>query len=258
MAYQITHTDGRIFVTLGDAVLDNTLGISLIGKNFSNYGEKIGNNFLNLLENQSAPTAPTAPVGGQLWWDSGNLIMKTYDGTKWKSTSGCTVSSTVPPSPLVGDQWWDTGNVVLKIYTGLGGNLAWDNIDSTVSTAGDLAECYTADAQYLPGTVVDFGGDFEVTLSSSVSSTRVAGVISTEPAYLMNKNCAGEFVVSLALQGRCPVMVTGFCQKGDLMVSHGDGTARRHLTPPPGSVIGKALESHNGDPSLIEVVIGKC
>lgn len=122
----------------------------------------------------------------------------------------------------------------------------------------DLAENYVADANYAPGTVLDFGGDKEVTLSTGKDLTKVAGVVSTNPAYLMNSDCKGEFVVAVALQGRVPCRVIGQIAKGDLLVSYGDGIARRHLKPDAGTIIGKALEVHAGEESMIEIVVGRC
>ena len=131
---------------------------------------------------------------------------------------------------------------------------------STATTAyyADLAENYVADAPYVPGTVLDFGGPFEVTIYGSYQSTRVAGVVSTNPAHLMNGHCEGEFVVPVALQGRVPTMVKGPVRKGDLMISAGDGFAIACLAPTPGSIIGKALVDFDGDEGIIEVVVGRC
>ena len=122
----------------------------------------------------------------------------------------------------------------------------------------DLAENYVADANYEPGTVLDFGGDNEVTISDGTVLTRVAGVVSTDPAYLMNARCDGEFVVALALQGRCPVKVFGPINKGDLLVSAGAGMAKAAATPGVGTVIGKALQSCFQTEGVVEVSIGRC
>ena len=121
----------------------------------------------------------------------------------------------------------------------------------------DLAEKYVADADYAPGTVLMFGGDKEVTECAHDMCTRVAGVVSTTPAYLMNSGLEGEHTVELALTGRVPTKVCGPIQKGDLMVSAGDGHARAEGLPQVGTVIGKALEDFNGDSGVIEVVVGK-
>ena len=76
----------------------------------------------------------------------------------------------------------------------------------------------------------------------------------------MNEECAGEFVVELALQGRVPVKVSGKVRKGDLMVSAGEGVCMAWASdenPPTGSVIGKAVESSDGSKQVIEVVVGR-
>jgi hypothetical protein len=120
-----------------------------------------------------------------------------------------------------------------------------------------LAEKYVADAEYAPGTVLAFGGDKEVTVSSANGDRKVIGVVTTNPAYLMNDGLVSEFVAAIALQGRVPCKVTGNVAKGDMMVSNGDGTARAEADPKVGSVIGKALENFVGTTGTIEVLVGK-
>ena len=125
------------------------------------------------------------------------------------------------------------------------------------ATYADLAEKYEADAQYEAGTVLSFGGDKEVTAATESNSTRVAGVVSTDPAYVMNNECAGEFVAVLALQGRVPCKVTGSVRKGDLMVAAGYGFARANNEARSGTIIGKALANFDGESGVIEVVVGR-
>ena len=127
---------------------------------------------------------------------------------------------------------------------------------STTAKYADLAENYSADAAYEPGTVVQFGGEFEVTACDTDGCTRVAGVVSTAPAHLMNTGLTGDNVVAVALNGRVPCQVQGTVQKGDLMVSAGNGRARAEANPRVGSVIGKALENFDGPEGVIEVVVG--
>jgi len=130
---------------------------------------------------------------------------------------------------------------------------------ATTALYADLAENYLGDADYASGTVVDFGGTQEITISTVDSSKRVAGVVSTNPAHLMNAGVVGEHVVTVALIGRVPVSVTGTVRKGDLMVSAGDGTAKAVTiaSPKVGTIIGKALEDFDGNKGTIEIVIGK-
>jgi hypothetical protein len=128
---------------------------------------------------------------------------------------------------------------------------------ATTAQYADLAEKYLADAAYAPGTVVEFGGDHEVTAATEDMGVRVAGVVSTQPGYVMNEGLEGENVVVLALTGRVPTKVTGSIRKGDMLVSNGDGRARAETLPRVGSVIGKALENFDGEDGVIEVVVGK-
>ena len=128
---------------------------------------------------------------------------------------------------------------------------------ATSAQYADLAESYTADADYAPGTVLVFGGTQEVTISNTDSDRRIAGVVSTNPSYIMNSGLESNHVSIVALQGRVPTKVTGKVSKGDLMVSAGNGHARAEQDPKLGAVIGKALEEFDGDTGVIEVVVGR-
>ena len=123
------------------------------------------------------------------------------------------------------------------------------------ATYADLAEYYEADETYEPGTVLMFGGEKEVTVAED-STNRVAGVVSTNPAYLMNNDCPGN-KVAIALQGRVPCKVRGKISKGDMLVSGGSGFARPNQFPSIGTVIGKALEDFDGYEGVIEVAVGR-
>ena len=144
--------------------------------------------------------------------------------------------------------------------TTLGSTTNWWSKSFTVAATAqyaDLAENYLGDASYAAGTVVEFGGANEITVCDTDMSPRVAGVVSTNPAYLMNGTQTGENIVAVALTGRVPTKVRGPILKGDLIVSAGDGHARAETLPQVGTVIGKALEDFNGDAGVIEVVVGK-
>jgi len=123
----------------------------------------------------------------------------------------------------------------------------------------DLAENYTADTHYEPGTVVIFGGEKELTLTTRNSDHRVAGVVSTNPAYLMNSHCESEFVAAVALQGRVPCNVIGKVEKGDILVTSDiPGFAVVNNDANAGRIIGKSLENKtNESEGIIEIVVGK-
>jgi filamentous hemagglutinin len=128
---------------------------------------------------------------------------------------------------------------------------------ATSAQYADLAEVYSADTGYEPGTVLSFGGTQEVTISTITGDARIAGVVSTNPSYVMNATLNSEHVAVVALTGRVPTKVSGEVSKGDMMVSGGNGRAVACATPSMGTVIGKALENHAGGDGVIEVVVGR-
>ena len=128
---------------------------------------------------------------------------------------------------------------------------------ATTARYADLAEMYCADRSYEPGTVLSFGGDQEVTISPTAGDARVAGVVSTNPAHLMNSTLDCAHAVAVALTGRVPTQVTGTVRKGDMMISALGGYAQACATPTMGTVIGKALEDFDGETGTIEIVVGR-
>jgi hypothetical protein len=133
------------------------------------------------------------------------------------------------------------------------------NGTATSARYADLAENYQADAQYEPGTVLVFGGVNEVTVTDVKGDTRVAGVVSTNPAHLMNSELSGENVVALGLTGRVPCKVVGKVKKGDILVTSAKpGYATVNNTPVTGTIVGKAVEDKDDfNEGVIEVVVGR-
>ena len=121
MAYTITKSDGTSLGTVTDGTLDSsTTSLNLVGRNYSNYGQAILDNFVYLLENFSKNTAPSAPVEGQLWWDKDDDLLKIYTGSAWKVLSSATASSSAPTTSVVaGDLWFDTDDAQLYVRDGV-------------------------------------------------------------------------------------------------------------------------------------------
>ena len=139
------------------------------------------------------------------------------------------------------------------------GNFAAGTITATATQAqyADLAEKYEADADYEPGTVLIIGGDKEVTVTNQAGSYYAVGVVSTNPAYLMNAESNG---VAVALRGRIPCKVVGKVTKGDVIVtSHtlGHGmVAGMYHTLSPLQIIGRSLENKTDvEPGVIEIIV---
>ena len=128
---------------------------------------------------------------------------------------------------------------------------------ATSAQYADLAEKYETDSNYEVGTVVVFGGDKEVTQSTISNDTRVAGVISEDPAYLMNDKSEGQ---AIALVGKVKCKVHGVVAKGDLLTTCGThpGCAQKASTPVLGSVVGKAMENKtDAGESVILISVGR-
>jgi len=212
----------------------------------------INTTVINTTDTLSAPTVQAGTIG-----NSGAVLYGTLNSASAAQTnitsvgtlSGLTVSGAIVPSSNASINIGGTGSQYFN-------NVYAVNFLGTSTTAkyADLAERYTSDAEYESGTVVDFGGDAEVTLSNIDGSQYVAGVVSTNPAYMMNSDADGLYI---ALTGRVPTKVTGPVRKGQMMVSNGDGTARSENNPKMGSVIGKALENFGDGVGVIEVVVGR-
>jgi hypothetical protein len=130
---------------------------------------------------------------------------------------------------------------------------------ATEAYYADLAENYLADSLYEPGTVLVFGGEEEITTTEIKGDRKVAGIVSTNPAHLMNSALSGLNVTALALQGRVPCKVIGKVEKGDLLVTSAiAGYAIVNNDPSVGTVIGKAVGSkQDGDRGIVEIVVGK-
>jgi len=111
-----------------------------------------------------------------------------------------------------------------------------------------------------PATAVKIGGDKETTASADYADARAAGVITTNPAFLMNKDLTDEYIADVAPTGRVPCKVVGKIEKGDLITTSditGVVTALLFQDFVPGCIIGKALENyHSNAIGIIEVLAG--
>ena len=163
-----------------------------------------------------------------------------------------------------------SGSATVNLDTALTGMTSADfsgNVDANffVGTAtqaryADLAENYVADADYEPGTVLILGGDHEVTVTDEAGSYKAVGVVSTDPAHLMNVECEGEHVVAVALRGRVPCKVIGNVNKGDVLVaSDTPGYAMVGSMPhtlSPLQIVGRSLETKtDAQPGVIEILV---
>lgn len=226
-----------------------------------------GNLFRGGVTYTASASAPSSPNTGDQWYNTGNDILYTRanDGVSnfWLDISS--LPSTFANVSITGNLNLSgslTNNIIpfaSNTYN-LGSSARYFNAVYGVAINAqyaDLAELYESDKTYEPGTVVDFGGEFEIT-EAKPNSKRVAGIISTNPAYLMNSLAQGHFMLPVALQGRVPCKVKGNIAKGDLLVSAGGGYAETNNDAVAGTIVGKALQDFNGNFGIIEVVVGRC
>jgi hypothetical protein len=140
MAYKINNTFGTLLVTLADGTIDvATTDLTLIGKGYAGFGEKLNENLVKLLENFNNTTAPSNKVQGQLWYDKTNNQLNVYTGSKFKPVGSSTNSTTAPTNAVQGDMWFDTTNTQLYVYTGS----AWTLIGPTTVSGSGVTQVIT-------------------------------------------------------------------------------------------------------------------
>lgn len=285
-----TGTNTSLFYTRGSinflqAVGNTTANTTLTftGRNF-NFG------------GSSVPNSPTADALQSLSANTGRGIATPHLFTKFIETDSVETGGTGIALGTGGGSFAGAGKISIVLAGAVPFIFAGDADDSTITTPGvypdadaaytignasaryktifaevfhgtatkalyaDLAEKYRADAEYSSGTVLQFGGDKEVTITTVANTNKIAGVVTTAPAFLMNDELNEENTVAVALQGRVPCKVIGKINKGDMLVaSSTPGVAcAAEGEIKTGTVIGKSLEHYDSDQvGVIEIAIGR-
>lgn len=255
-----TQSASNVAIT-GGSITGITLGVANGGTGAtdtftarSNLGLVLGLNVQPFSNNLTALS--TVSTSGLYVNSSGNALIRSIEaGTSILVTNGNGVSGnptiTLSSTPEV--------SAILKTGTNGSGDIGQSGNrfaviygTSTSAQYADLAEKYLADAEYAVGTVIMVGGDAEVT--ASTWGSRAIGVVSANPAYIMNDDLEGG--TAIALKGRVPVRVIGAIRKGDRIIASAGGLASAGIAHSSVDVIGIALES-NSDMSekLVECVI---
>ena len=204
---------------------------------------------------------------GEMVVDTTNYVLNVADGVTVGGFSMVGVAATQTltnktlTNPIISGNILNGGS---NVSGNIGNSTGYFNTvfaKSTSAQYADLAEMYVSDQTYAPGTVVEFGGNQEITVSSTSHSTAVAGIVSTKPSYLMNATQTGNNVVAVALIGRVPCQVVGTIVKGDRLVSSdiaGVAAPLNMANYEPGCIIGKALDNYNSNEvGTIEVAVGR-
>ena len=293
MAYTVSKSDGSTLTNLADGVFNaSACSLVLVGRRAVGYGEHFAENFVRLLENFASTTAPTAPLTGQLWYDTSNDTLKIRTPTGANSTgvwntvasftsngtsvTGAQLISTVsaPTPPIVVNSTAKVANLNADLLDGFdsataatastvavrngSGDLFANLFQGTATSAryADVAERFAASEALEPGDVVNIGGDKEIVKAEGPS---VLGVVSTAPAFRMNEDAGDdETHPFVAFIGRVPCKVLGKVKKGDrLIVSGVPGVATASDAVPTQCLVGRALEDKTDDGiGKIMIVVG--
>jgi len=263
-ANQALITDGSGTVSFGDVALSSTQMIA--GAGLTGGGTLASNRTFNVgAGSYINVAADTVSVDGTTAATASKVVVRT--GTGGINSVGLDAGSgTIETSGTVrggtltdGTLSINSGSITSGVNATFSGTVSATTFSGTATQAqyADLAEVYKADAEYEPGTVVKLGGEFEITQTESHNDVDVFGVISTNPAYLMNKDAEG---LPVALQGRVPVKVLGKVKKGDRLCSSDEPGVAWVVSENEydvRAVIGRSLEDKdNGDFGVVEAVIG--
>ena len=170
MSYKINKTNGDLLVELTDGVIDTvSTDITLVGRNYKGFGEAFNENFVKIIENFAATSAPSNPLKGQLWYDTGENRLKIYDGLTFRTAGSPTVSSNQPTNLVSGDLWIDNEENKLYFYDGTDLVLVGPQYTSTQGKTGVEAvtmvdtsnQIRTVLAMYIGGVLAGIYSRFE-------------------------------------------------------------------------------------------------
>lgn len=285
MSYTILKSDGTVLTTIADGTVNTTsTSLGLPGRNYAGYGSILDTNFVHLTENFADTTPPANALQGQLWYDKSSNTIRVCP-TQYETNAAAWLTLTSSGSNTTFGNLTVTGNITvnnisatnncnanaistnfLTVNTSAtmtnittGGNTIAGNITGNwtltsgsrlQATYADLAERFESDIEYDAGTVVQLGGDKEITMVKFELSEDVFGVISDTAAYLMNAGAGNDKThPPVAVSGRVQVKVKGKVKKGDRLVSAGNGLARAAKSGEANAfnTIGRALSDKNTD-----------
>lgn len=188
MAYTVNRQSGAVLTTIADGTIDTTTDLTLIGKNYSGYGELLNENFVKLLENFSSTSQPSSPISGQLWWDTTNGLLKVYTGSAFKVISGSTSSASQPSNASAGDLWFDSSNQQLYVYNGSNFVLVGPSFTSVTGESGAIVD-----------TVTDNLGSNHVVVKLFVNDTIVA-MVSKDSTFTPQTAISGFATIAPGIQ----------------------------------------------------------
>jgi tartrate dehydratase beta subunit/fumarate hydratase class I family protein len=182
MSYQLNKTDGTLLLDLIDGQIDTaSTNLTLVGRNYTGYGEYFNENFIKLLENFSNTAAPSNPLTGQLWWNSSDQRLQVYNGTVWKSSGGPIVQNT-QPQMVAGDLWIDNLNNQVYAFDGTDLMLMGPQYSETQGKSGfEIGSILDSQSRSRTVTNLYVGGTLTAVISSieftPIYAQRVIGLV---------------------------------------------------------------------------------
>lgn len=166
MSYKLNKSDGTLLVDLVDGQVDTTsTDLTLVGRNYKGFGEFLNENYIRLLENFARTSAPSAPLTGQLWYDTAEQRLKIYTGETFRSASGAVVSQT-QPNLVTGDLWVDSLNNKLYFFDG-----------ADIVLVGPQYTASQGKTAYVAETILDENGQDQTVLTLYING-QLAGISS--------------------------------------------------------------------------------
>jgi len=208
MSYTITYANGANSIVIADGTIDNSTSLSLVGKNYPNYGQYLDQNFLYLLQNFANGSQPSNPIVGQIWYNTTKGALQVYNGVIFKNISSATNSSTAPTSSVAGDLWFDSANQQLNVYNGTGwvvigplggaGQVVSESIVDTVAGSHDVISMKINNVRYA---ILSKDATFTPSTTISGFSTISPGFNIASTAFVSNNKFVGQASDSAALNG---------------------------------------------------------
>ena len=196
MAYIVNKTDGTAVTTITDGTIDNTTSLTLFGKSYSGFGELLNEDLVKLLENSASTSAPSAPLKGEVWFDTTVNQLKVYDGTSFKPTGGAKSQASAPTSPSAGDLWMDSTNSQLYFYTGSAWILAGPVYTSGQTLSGFKIETITNDSAVSKVIASMYSGNTRVAILSAegfTPGTTITGFATISAGITLNSAIGAQF-----------------------------------------------------------------
>jgi hypothetical protein len=172
MSYTINLTNGNLLVTVPDGTINTTACSQvLVGKNYAGYGQFLDDNFVHLLENAASSTPPSAPLTGQLWFNTTTGVLQVYNGVGFKSLGSAQSASSAPSNNSIGDLWYNTTTQQLNVWTGSAWLLVGPIYNSTTGVTGAI-----------PTTILDNTATSHIVIELYVNNT-IIGFVSEDATF---------------------------------------------------------------------------